>query len=361
MTSKTDKEKLAGILEEFDPTLVEETLDDLALNSDFDQVNYKRLADPGEVVEEGTDAHVAIHELSRIERIIPIGGNNLLPAHFLEEGAVVQKAVVRVVVPGFWLGSGFMVSRSLLMTNNHVLPDTSKASLGKIEFNFQLDHQGKPQTVETYSLDAGDVFYTSPALDFTLVRVSPKCRWVNLPFGATLGNAGLGDELFYQQIVESEPNLGGPSLPGLTPWPVEPPYGPVARGYRRAFRLCTHAGQKWGWLQLSPTLQVALDQHLNIVQHPKGRRKEVAIQDNKVTTIYTNVLRYTTDTQRGSSGSPVFNNGWDLVAIHHAAGDYQNGQWVNNEGVRMDKIMADIRNHFGGSASGDAVLAELGI
>ena len=106
---------------------------------------------------------------------------------------------------------------------------------------------------------------------------------------------------------------------------------------------------------------MAKDQHLNIVQHPRGRRKEVALQDNRITKIFTNVVHYTTDTEPGSSGSPVFSNAWDLIALHHAAGEKQNGQWISNEGIRVDKIVADLRSHFGGSPSGNAVLTELGI
>jgi len=58
---------------------------------------------------------------------------------------------------------------------------------------------------------------------------------------------------------------------------------------------------------------------------------------------------------------PVEANGWDLKAIHHAGGEKVNGQWVNNQGVRMDRIVADLRNHFQGTMTGNAILAELGI
>jgi hypothetical protein len=59
----------------------------------------------------------------------------------------------------------------------------------------------------------------------------------------------------------------------------------------------------------------------------------------------------------------VFNNEWDLIAIHHAAGEWDgtNNVWVSNEGMRMDKIAADLRNHFAGTTTGDQILSELGI
>jgi V8-like Glu-specific endopeptidase len=347
MVKKTDREKLAGILKEFDQELVAEALGDY-LEEEFMQISYLEFGDPGDEVDVGDGPHIELDALPAIERIIP-SENNLLPVHFLEEGAVAQRAVARVIVPGKWRGTGFMVSQSLLLTNNHVLPSAALANMAQIEFNYQLDYQGNPQTVDTYSLDANDTFYTNAPLDFTLVRVSPKCRWVFARNGWPVNTGMPGGELYYEQMYEETPNLAGPVV-GPTPYP-----------YLRPIRVCTHAGVKWGWLQLQPMIQVAKEQHLNVIQHPRSRRKEVALQDNRFTKIFANVLHYTTDTEPGSSGSPVFNNGWDLLALHHAAGEKQNGQWISNEGIRVDKIVADLRNHFSGSPSGDAVLAELGI
>ena len=64
----------------------------------------------------------------------------------------------------------------------------------------------------------------------------------------------------------------------------------------------------------------------------------------------------------GSSGSPVLNNSWDLVALHHAAGSQDGtGDWLDNQGVRIDKFVADLRSQLSGSTAGQAVLSELGI
>jgi hypothetical protein len=84
---------------------------------------------------------------------------------------------------------------------------------------------------------------------------------------------------------------------------------------------------------------------LNIVQHPDGRPKEIAIHENFLEVLLPNHIRYTSDTEGGSSGSPVFDNRWVLFALHHSAGDQNpDGTWKNNEGVRIDKIIADIVN-----------------
>ena len=58
-----------------------------------------------------------------------------------------------------------------------------------------------------------------------------------------------------------------------------------------------------------------------IVQHPKGRHQQIVLNNNRVINngLYKNFLRYTADSDYGSSGSPVFNTKWELVALHHAA------------------------------------------
>lgn len=80
---------------------------------------------------------------------------------------------------------------------------------------------------------------------------------------------------------------------------------------------------------------------VNIIQHPSGRRKEIAIHNNLVKRVKDRVIHYETDTEPGSSGSPVFNNEWQLVALHHA-GWYENGKRATNEGIRMSAIVAQL-------------------
>ncbi len=83
---------------------------------------------------------------------------------------------------------------------------------------------------------------------------------------------------------------------------------------------------------------ITREERVNIIQHPKGRRKELSLHDNKVTYIYDIGIRYTADTEPGSSGSPVFNNEWDLVALHHAGWSEEEGK-ATNEGIRMSAIV----------------------
>ena len=79
---------------------------------------------------------------------------------------------------------------------------------------------------------------------------------------------------------------------------------------------------------------------ITIVQHPEGQKKQVALRDNRVVDVLDDFLHYEADTQPGSSGSPVFNDQWELVALHHAsvpAPDHPElGKFVN-EGIRVSQ------------------------
>lgn len=79
---------------------------------------------------------------------------------------------------------------------------------------------------------------------------------------------------------------------------------------------------KRAWLEIDMEVPAAPDGHqapaLNIIQHPRGRAKRVAIRNNLVSSVSDVEMRYFTDTEGGSSGSPVFNDQWKAVALHRA-------------------------------------------
>jgi hypothetical protein len=64
---------------------------------------------------------------------------------------------------------------------------------------------------------------------------------------------------------------------------------------------------------------IAVQETVNIIQHPRGRPKEVALRDNRVVKADGVVIHYECSTEPGSSGSPVFNSRWEPVAVHHAS------------------------------------------
>lgn len=95
-------------------------------------------------------------------------------------------------------------------------------------------------------------------------------------------------------------------------------------------------------VELIPLLRnpatVTRNEPVNIIQHPDGRPKEVALTNNLVTRVRDTVIRYETDTEPGSSGSPVFNNSWELTALHHAGISLSGGR-AENEGIRISAIV----------------------
>jgi endonuclease G len=63
---------------------------------------------------------------------------------------------------------------------------------------------------------------------------------------------------------------------------------------------------------------VSPGEYLTIIQHPSGGDKQIALRENQLLKIDTHTLWYRTDTSPGSSGSPVFNDVWQVVALHHS-------------------------------------------
>ena len=85
-------------------------------------------------------------------------------------------------------------------------------------------------------------------------------------------------------------------------------------------------------------MDVASGETVTIIQHPRGRPKEVALRDNRVVSANGVVVRYSCDTEPGSSGSPVFNYQWKPVAIHHAS--------VLTDGPEGRRIAADSHSRY---------------
>ena len=350
-------DKIAEMLADYSPLEVDEALALLRDGRPVPQPSAYDI-DVGPEVGVGEEGRVELSELALVERIIE--ANNLLPVHFLTEGAALQGAVGKVVVsPPGWSGTGFMVSPSLFMTNNHVIRNETDAGNARVKLNYQFDHNGNDLQVDEYRADPASFFHTSPSLDYTIVRLKPKPRVGRVSRGSRMPGAATAETLPELGVFERVIADGGDLEPG--PGAATEPTVAGHIGRVPPWWL-VHAGSKWGFIPLRDTIAYAPGQRLNVIQHPRGRRKEVALQSNTVTNIFTNHVRYSTDTEPGSSGSPVLNNSWDLVALHHAAGSQDGtGDWLDNQGVRVDKIVADLRSQLAGSTAGQAVLSELGI
>lgn len=84
------------------------------------------------------------------------------------------------------------------------------------------------------------------------------------------------------------------------------------------------------------------DDRVAIIQHPGGMAKQVALHSNLVTFADTTRVQYLTDTLPGSSGAPVFDIKWNVVALHHAGGDLNvpgTKQMVyRNQGIAIARV-----------------------
>jgi V8-like Glu-specific endopeptidase len=104
-------------------------------------------------------------------------------------------------------------------------------------------------------------------------------------------------------------------------------------------------GKEWGWLSLLPR-NISKDERVNIIQHPDGQPKQISLQNNFVEYVGGDVVQYVTSTMGGSSGSPVLNDGWEVVALHHAGGNLREPttqrKYFRNEGILVRSILADL-------------------
>ncbi len=90
-------------------------------------------------------------------------------------------------------------------------------------------------------------------------------------------------------------------------------------------------------------------QFVNIIQHPKRWAKRFGIRGVGIRRLEDGRFTYTTDTLRGSSGSPVFDDFWQLVALH-AAGLKDD---IGNIGIDINVIISEIKSQFGTTTTAD--------
>ena len=95
---------------------------------------------------------------------------------------------------------------------------------------------------------------------------------------------------------------------------------------------------------LSGGSPVQVDDRVYIIQHPHGGAKKIGMIHNVVRYVDDDVIRYWTDTESGSSGSPVFNERWQVVALHHywvtdTAGTTTE---IRNQGRRIERVVAGL-------------------
>lgn len=89
------------------------------------------------------------------------------------------------------------------------------------------------------------------------------------------------------------------------------------------------------------------ENYVFIIQHPDGGPKMIGLSHNLVRHVDDDVIQYWTDTKAGSSGSPVFNNQWEVVGLHHRWVEAPEGEGVScrNQGRRIERVLEGLTAH----------------
>lgn len=98
-----------------------------------------------------------------------------------------------------------------------------------------------------------------------------------------------------------------------------------------------NGGSRRGWFSASAFTGPDLDQRIIIPQHPMGFRQQIDFGRFKEKCPSETRIRYDTETAKGTSGAPCFNEKFELVGMHNAA--YRpDGLDKWNQAIRFDWI-----------------------
>lgn len=212
-----------------------------------------------------------------------------------EKMTAVEGQVCRIVIDGDERGTGFLIGPDLVLTNYHVmepvLDDEKLAKRTQCEFDYK-------------KLVDGSNLRTVAKLASNDWRVSESRYSQAEADGEPDRVAAADDELDYVVMRLSE-RIGEK---------------PVARNYDPE-----DPPDPRGWIELPATeTELPVRMGLMIAQHPEGRPLKLAIDTHAIDKEAGLWLmpggtrvRYATNTEPGSSGSPCFDMQWNLVALHH--------------------------------------------
>jgi Trypsin-like peptidase domain len=104
----------------------------------------------------------------------------------------------------------------------------------------------------------------------------------------------------------------------------------------------------WPVIDLEGAAEPTTSTSAFVVQHPLGQRKKLGFVRNQVSYVDKQVVHYLTDTDVGSSGSPVFDDHGMLIALHHRGGRPQTvlgkPPLRKNEGIAIARVFAGIHD-----------------
>ncbi len=258
-------------------------------------------------------------QVSGLERILSDPGVDL-PVSYFERLLEVSRAVgmIRGDSPQF-SSTGFLVGDGLVVTANHAIPDEATAADAVIVMDLETSASGQEKTPQEFRLDPDRLCVFVPDLDLTVVAAARR----------SAGGAAIGD---YGRI------------------------GGAATSVRAGDRI-------------------------NLVHHPMGGRKRIAIREGRVLMAEETRLFYEAATSPGSGGAPVLNDSFGIVAMHHAKvpeftergdlrlrsgrvasrldmPDREQIQWISCEGILWDAAIAALRARAAEGSADEAALLQ---
>ncbi len=182
-------------------------------------------------------------------------------------------------------GTGFIVQNNYVLTNNHIISTEEEGKQSFIEMNYEKTSAGGDKKRTRYHFDLSKPEYFSTSVD---------------------------DDWTLIKIKET-------------------------------------VDEKWNIIELKEIEGTHKDDRVTIIQHPEGRHKQVGLHNNFITYIDDDQIMYLTDTLEGSSGSPVFNQQWELVGLHREGGYLREpteiGKVWRNAGTNINKVLKGIREN----------------
>lgn len=183
--------------------------------------------------------------------------------------------------------TGFLAAPNILITNNHVFGKASEAQNCLVNFFYETNEKdGSINKGISFALKPDVFFYTFEKLDFSLVYVEEL----------DLTGTNRLSSIHFLPLIETKG-------------------------------------------------KVKLKSKLNIIQHPGGGVKKYAMDENVITGIDepSGTLFYSTDTQKGSSGSPCFNQFWEVAGLHNTSVPRMDsdGNWLTENGQIWNEEMDD--------------------
>lgn len=225
-------------------------------------------------------------DLDQLERIWSKRAR-FLDACFLEKGARVARSVCRVESKdGSPLGTGFAVGQNQILTNDHVVSGMAPQEI-HVRFGYRLDAAGKLEQGRVFQVIAVPSRSPLQELDYAILEVE--------------GSPGNDPKIGFLELLSRKLESGNP---------------------------------------------------VYIIQHPFGDPQKVVLQDNWVTYVSKDNRRvqYLTNTEYGSSGSPVCNEMWEVVALHHSRAPLppspETKHIRGNEGIPMTAILPEIQSIY---------------